>query len=450
MSELLHARIAAAVDQVALVDTHEHLLAEAERHRAAVDFGYLFPHYASSDLVSSGMPPAVLEDVRASARPVLLERMARIGWIRKPAPPAGPSRPDLSLDERWAALAPYWERIRHTGYGTCLRIAMRDLFGQPDLTGETYAPLSEAIAASRRPGWYRHVLRERARIAVSIQDDYRTDVDRELFAPVVRLEQFACPTSRQDLRNLEADTGRSLHSLDDLVAALHASLERDLSRGAVGVKIGVAYRRSLRFEKVARPEAERVFARLFGHLGEGPSWAEARPLQDYMFHEIVRAAMERDVPLQIHTGLQEGNENLLANSDPLLLANLCIEYRRAKFDLFHGAYPFTGPALALAKNFPNVFLDLCWLPIISPSAAARVLHEAIETVPANKILAFGGDFIIPEGAYGHSVMARRIVSRVLGEKVEEGYLDEAAAVRLAQRVLRDNAASLYNLKDLNR
>ncbi len=60
-----------------------------------------------------------------------------------------------------------------------------------------------------------------------------------------------------------------------------------------------------------------------------------------------------------------------------------------------------------------------------------MLHEAIETVPANKIFAFGGDYIVPEGSYGHSVMARRVVSRVLTEKVEDGYLteEEAAAWR---------------------
>ena len=61
-----------------------------------------------------------------------------------------------------------------------------------------------------------------------------------------------------------------------------------------------------------------------------------------------------------------------------------------------------------------------------------MLHEAIETIPANKIFAFGGDFIIPEGSYGHSVMARRAVSRVLTEKVEDGYLTEDEAVALAQ------------------
>ncbi len=445
MSDLA-TRIRDVVNGVGLVDTHEHLLSEEERNHAARDFGYLFPHYASSDLVSAGMPPAVLEAVRVTARPVLVERMARIGWIRKPPPFVAPTGTDLSLEERWAALAPYWERIRYTGYGTCLRIAMRDIFGVPDLNEKTIEPLSEAIASSRRVGWYRHVLKEKAGIAVSLQDDYRTAVDRELFAPMVRLEHFACATTRNDLRNIEADTERSVHSLCDLVGAMHAALDRYLREGAVGVKIGIAYRRSLRFDKVTHGDAERVFARLFDHLGEGPSWEEARPLQDYMFHRIVQAAVERDVPIQIHTGLQEGNGNVLENSNPLHLTNLCLEYGRARFDLFHGGYPFMGELLALAKNFPNVYLDLCWLYIISPSAAARMLHETIEMVPLNKILAFGGDFIVPEGAYGHSVMARRVVSRVLTEKAADGDLTEEEAATLARRILRENAATLYRLK----
>jgi hypothetical protein len=63
MSDLA-TRISQAVDAIRLVDTHEHLLAEEERHRAAHDFGYLFPHYASSDLMSAGMPPGLFEAVR--------------------------------------------------------------------------------------------------------------------------------------------------------------------------------------------------------------------------------------------------------------------------------------------------------------------------------------------------------------------------------------------------
>jgi len=439
-------RIGDAVAAIRLVDTHEHLLSEEERNRAALDFGYLFPHYASSDLVSAGMPPAVLEAVRLNSRPVLAERIARIGWIRKLPPLPAPVKPDLSPEERWNAFAPFWERTRTTGYGQCLRIAIRDLFDVADLNAATHAKLSAAIAASRRTGWYRHVLRDRARIDIGILDDYRTDVDRGLFVPVIRLDHFACPTCRADLASIEADTGRSVHSVDDLVQAMQASLERGIAEGAVCIKIGIAYRRSIRFERTPRADAERVFGALFAHLGEGPSWQESRPLQDYLFHQIVRAAVERDLPIQIHTGLLEGNGNLLENSNPQQLAGLCLEYRKARIDLFHGGYPFLGEALALAKTFPGVHLDLCWLHVVSPSASARVLHEAIETVPASKIFAFGGDYIVPEGSYGHSVMARRVVSRVLTEKVEEGWLSEEEAAGLARRMLRENAAGFFGLK----
>jgi uncharacterized protein len=439
----LAARITQAVNAISLVDTHEHLLSEEERHRAALDFSYLFPHYAASDLISAGMPPALLEAVRSPTRPVILERAAR---VRRPRPYPEPDRGDMSLDERWDAVEPYWEHIRHTGYGMCLRIAVRDLFHVPDLNRQTYRGLSEAIAASRRPGWYTHVLKEKAGIAISILDDWRTTVDTAFFAPVVRLDHFATARTRDELSTLEAESGIAIHSLNDMLQAMYGVLQRHVADGAVGIKIGLAYRRTIRFEKVARAEAERLFNRIADHLGEGLSWGEARPLQDYLVHQIIRAAIERDLPIQIHTGLQEGNENLLTNSNPMHLANLFIEYREAKFDLFHGGYPYLGEALALAKNFPNVCVDLCWLYIISPTAGARMLHEAIETVPANKIFAFGGDFIIPEGAYGHSVLARRVVSRVLTEKVEEGYLGEEEAIQLALRILRDNPAALYRLK----
>jgi hypothetical protein len=43
-------------------------------------------------------------------------------------------------------------------------------------------------------------------------------------------------------------------------------------------------------------------------------------------------------------------------------------------------------------------------------------------------------------------MARRVVSRVLTEKVAEEYLTEEEAVALAARILRDNPATLYRLR----
>ena len=125
--------------------------------------------------------------------------------------------------------------------------------------------------------------------------------------------------------------------------------------------------------------------------------------------------------------------------------NLFVEYREAKFDLFHGGYPYISEFATLAKNFANVYPDLCWVHIISPEIGRRQLHELIETVPGNKILAFGGDCIPVELSYAHAKMARNVLARALTEKVEDGYMSEAEALALTRKVLRDNPARLYNL-----
>jgi len=218
-----------------------------------------------------------------------------------------------------------------------------------------------------------------------------------------------------------------------------------MEKGMVGVKIGLAYSRSLRFDKSPKSVADALFDQIFSDLGRGLSWREAKPLQDFMVHELIRLAMKNDLPIQIHTGIQEGNGNILANSNPTLLTNLFLEYRQAKFDIFHGSYPFCGELAALAKNFPNVYVDMCWLHVISPSVSRRMLHEWIETVPSNKIMAFGGDYIIVEGAYAHSRMARDIVGQVLSEKVSEGYFSREEALDLASDLLRNNAWNLFQL-----
>ncbi len=435
--------ISSEIGKIRVVDTHEHIMAESERNEYALDFSYLFALYNSSDLVSAGMPPGLMEAAR------LPIHRFRVAWVQRMRFPRYytplPAREDMSLEERWQAIEPYWEAIRNTAYAKQTLIAAREIFGVEDLNRDTYVQLSQAIADSRRPGWYRHVMKEKAGIDVSVVDINTTDVDRELFAPSVRLDPFIQAVSRVELRGLEEETNMAIHSLDDLVYAMHTTLKRYTDNGAVALKSWLAYRRMLRYDKVTRHDAEVVFNQIASHLGEGPSWAEAKPLQDYMMHQAIRAAIDAGLPIQIHTGIQEGNENIVTNSNPAHLINLFIEYREARFDLFHGGYPYVHEWATLAKNFANVYPDLSWVHIISPEIGRRLLHELIETVPGNKILAFGGDSITVERAYGHCRMARDVVSRALTEKVEDGYMTEDEAVALGRNMLRNNPSRLYRL-----
>ncbi|GAI72988.1 unnamed protein product, partial [marine sediment metagenome] len=143
-------------------------------------------------------------------------------------------------------------------------------------------------------------------------------------------------------------TGGPIHIFGDMVSALKAEIGR-LAPKIVGVKIGLAYSRPIRFEKVRFSEAEEAFNALYKVEGlrvnddpdywklvpEYPGSKALRPMQDYLVHVMIGEAERRGLPIQIHTGLQEGNENVVSNSNPELLINLFMEYKDARFDIFH-------------------------------------------------------------------------------------------------------------------
>ena len=100
-------------------------------------------------------------------------------------------------------------------------------------------------------------------------------------------------------------------------------------------------------------------------------------------------------------------------------------------------------AVAIAKVFPNVFVDPCWAHITSPSASRRALHEMLDTDPSNKIFGYGGDYRCPELGYAHAEIAQRNISQVLTEKVSEGSCSEEEVLELGRKFLHDNPDALF-------
>ncbi len=423
----VYRQIKAAVDEIRLIDTHEHLVSEGLWLTHEVDFFYWFSHYSSSDLLSAGMPPDDLS------------------FIRDPQNPS---------QERWSRMAPYWPLVKYTGYGQALRIAARDIYGIPDIDESTWSDLSERISAARQPGFYEKILRQKAGIELAIldcisDDPYITvalsgDGGRQptFFVRVKQLDNFV-RLNNDRISNLEVEYEQEIKSLDDVLAALDKAFDRIIAKGYVGIKSSLAYSRILRYEDTSREEAGRAFEKL---LAGEESFEQLRPYQDFLMHQIVRRAGEHGLPVQIHTGLLEGKGNIITNSKPTHLVNLFMKYPETKFDIFHGSFPYMGELATLAKNFQNVYINMCWLPIISPTASKLWLHQWLETVPVNKIMGFGGDYLFVEGTYGHSVIARHVVAETLAEKVEAGYLTLEEAQYVARRILRDNAIDLFRLE----
>jgi len=432
------------IEKIFLIDTHEHFILEEERLGLPLDVFYLFPQYASSDLISSGMPHSLLEEIRCSKLP---------------------------LEEKWKKFEPYWLRIKNTAYSKALKIIAQDIFEVEDINDKTYRTLSEKIASSNKKGWYSKILQDKANIECCIVNflgrgkiyappsriedsldsmgqklDMRIpSLGLDMLKPVGAFDELVSIWNLKQIRKLEKEYNVSIRTLDDLLKVLDLSFEARIKEGIVGVKTALAYNRIIHYEKTIRYQAEKVFNRIFDHLGEGISWREAKPLQDFLMHKVIQCAIESKLPIQIHTGLQEGNGNIITNTNPTHLINLFIQYPQAKFDIFHASYPYTGELTTLAKNFPNVYADLCWMYIVSPYAARRILSEWIETLPSNKIFGFGGDYLIVEGAYAHAKMARDNIAKVLAEKVKEGYFSPSEAVEFAQKILRGNPLRVFNI-----
>ena len=422
-SPAVHDRIAAAVGRIRLVDTHEHLPPEADRLKAPPSLFSLL-HYVSSDMWADGLDRAVSEQALGKA--------------------------SMPLEQQWALIAPYWANVRTTAYGRNLLRAIRDLYGIDDISEATYAEISRRIAEANRPGIYDRILGEKAGIDLSICEIGPGGVrlDRSRFRAVLRLDYFL--VAPQGVLVAEKQLGVPIATLADWEAALEQTIVKARDAGFVGIKAAIAYERSLDVAPVARAAAERLFTQaMAGRQGAGRAdWTRDRPLQDYMFGRMADVCAKYDLPLQVHTGFFYDTWRDVSQTNPSLLAPFIIRHKTTRFVLMHAGYPYGSELLAMAKNLPNVTVDMCWVYAISPSFAARFLHEAIETVPADKILGFGGDYQVPEGAYAHAMLCREVVARVLADKTANGYWTEGEALAFARAILRDNAIRVFRLDAL--
>ena len=415
-------RLGEFIDSLTIVDTHEHLPGHESRRPAHLDvLGEWLTHYFSRDLISAGLDEA---------------RLARV------------CDPQVPLAERWQSVEPYWRAAASTGYGRALALSAQALYGIERIGADTIEELNRRFVAARARGdHYRFVLKEKSRIRVSLLDA-DLGADRAFFVSVIRLDGLICPTHRRELLAAQRRLNTPVHSIRDWKRAMELELEQALAKGAVAVKCGLAYQRSLRFDKVTEAEAEVGFNELFSDLN-APDWRSGikttKAFQDHMMHHLLAVCEQRGLTVQFHTGLQEGNGNVIYDANPVLLTNLFLEYGGVSFDLFHMGYPYTMELSNLAKNFPNVFIDMCWGHIISPEAARRALAEWLDAVPANKISAFGGDYCFVDGVYGHQELARRNVSRTLANKVNDGDFDLDRAREIAQWVFVDNPCRLFKL-----
>ena len=422
-------KLAPAIAEMPVFNHHEHAWPSFSRSEAPLlDLPSLIgAGYLTGDLLAVGYVPA--PDVNA-----YLEEQG--------------DAYSQGVERAWSALLPYLEKVRNTSYFRSVARTLEDVFGisQDDIFSERWRQASDRMLAySREHRGRAAALSACIGIRATVVDVMRgsgvipegeTDGDCYLF--VERLDSFI----HEELGLPQLLEKHNAKHFDEWLTHFDEAFQRALTAGVAGFKSTLAYCRRIEYADPSEQEAARVFER--GVLAAAP--AEQVIYQDFLVNRLCRLCVAADVPLQIHSGIQAGIGNTLENARPTCLTSMFQRHPDLRVDLFHGGYPWFRQAGLMAKYFPNVYIDGCWLSHISPEAYRLALRSWLDTVPYTKIFAFGGDHHVFECTCGALALARELIADVLAEMVDEGHFSMEFALEIARAILYENGARFWRLE----
>ena len=407
-----------------LCDTHEHLRKEQEYVEHGPDLlQNLFSSYVPADLIVAGASQAAVDALLDGKNPDL---RARFAGVRKA-----------------------WELVRHTGYGEAVRIIARELYNMEEITAEALEAAQPQHAAYRQPGQRLQLLRQRANLDHIQVDDFVRPCPVDASGPdffFYDISWVAFVNGEPDLAQLAQETGIEVRDLPALRRAMREVFVRNAPL-AIAIKSQHAYNRTLLWQPRTDREAALALA-AYLHDPAAMSEADRLCLGDWSLAQGVELGIEFDLPFKIHTGYYAGHSRMpTAYIAAGQLSGLLRHYPQARFVLMHIAYPYSDELVALAKHYPNVYVDLCWAWSIDPFSTANFVRQCIHAVPANKLFIFGGDTSWPAGSFSHAYQTRWWLTRTLQAEVNEGLLREAEAIALASRYMQANQYECFRVAE---
>jgi hypothetical protein len=333
-----------------------------------------------------------------------------------------------------------------------VRLIAKLVYEIDELTPEAIEGATAKHEALRQPGERLRLLRDVAKLDHIQTDDFvrpcLPDASGADFF-FYDLSWWSFCNGVPDLALLAQETSVQVDSLDTLRAAMRGLFDK-YGAAAIAVKAQHAYERTLKWHP--RTDAEAAAA-LSTYLREGAAMSEADKLclGDWCWARGVELSIEYDLPFKIHTGTLAGAGRLPIKRVPAgHLWELLATYPTARFVLMHTAYPYSAELVALAKNSPNVYVDLCWAWAIDPYSTRDFVRRFLHAVPANKLFVFGGDIAWPGTAWAYSIQARQWLTRTLQAEVDERLLTEAQAITLATRLMLTNQYECFRVADKKR
>jgi hypothetical protein len=99
----------------------------------------------------------------------------------------------------------------------------------------------------------------------------------------------------------------------------------------------------------------------------------------------------------------------------------------------------------LARELPNFSLAGYWWHNFFPDTIAQVMRERLEMVPANKQVGFFSDAYCVEWSFAKAFLVRKILARVLAERIELGQFGLREAIDFARAIFFESPQSLLRM-----
>lgn len=245
---------------------------------------------------------------------------------------------------------------------------------------------------------------------------------------ILRLEQLA---------EAEFQPGRSF---DEWWEAVRFGVESARNNGYIGAKSIAAYRCGLNLHTVSREDAMVAYR----HWTSSNSNRLTDPsLLNFLVWESALTLARQSLPLQFHSGYGDPDTDLLLGN-PLHLRGFLEAFTPHGLSvvLLH-TYPYHREAGYLASVYNGVYFDTSLIIPLGPSAARRVVSEALELAPYSRYLFASDAHTRPELFTLAAELFRDGFAVHLDDSLVSRYTSTETREIWARQVMRDNARKLY-------
>jgi hypothetical protein len=439
-TDRLARELGGALDAVPLLDAHTHLDATHLAARGLHDV--LLYHMVVSDLVSAGSP----DRDRLGERPTGEEARIRI--------------------ER---ALPFLPAIRNTSCAWGLRIILADLYGwRGPVDASNWKRLDAAIRErSADAAWVRDMAR-RAGIRRSVTELWRRHDGRadELLQYSLEWGFFArCQWGEFDTALYELEKAwsegapsapspvsqgaarpapaRTVRTVDDAHAALDAYV------AAIPATV-LSTAQHISTDIDHREVDERSFAAALRRRNRAGS--EERDTYASYLNEQYLVRLERErfgVVFQFSLGAEPLPAETASRVSQRTLAQVAAMIARhpgIRFQCFLASAHANQTLCTIARELPNFSLAGYWWHSFFPTLVARVMSERLDMLAASRQVGFFSDAYTFEWSYAKAVMVRKVLARVLAEKVSLGQYGKDEALAAARAMLYESPQTLLGMR----